>query len=256
MARAHYSALSAELASRGYVVLVPDHPIGGFTFAPDGRVLTPGSDSLHYDRSVEGVLPPVVRDWAADAAFLIDRLVDQPVRPGSAVLQVDTRRVGMIGHSLGGAAALQACRSHDVIRACVNMDGHPFGDVEEGGVGKPFLTLLSQPDRMSIPPANGEEAEARATMETMGRERDSLWTAIQAEHDSVPSFVLKLKGTAHMSFSDAPFQMVAQMAGVGATMSPELTHHLVSEVVLAFFDHFLKKEPLRLLPDLVGTVPR
>jgi len=31
VARAHYSALSEELASHGYVVLAIDHPIGGFT---------------------------------------------------------------------------------------------------------------------------------------------------------------------------------------------------------------------------------
>lgn len=37
VARAHYSALSAELASAGYVVLTLDHPLGGFAFAPDGK---------------------------------------------------------------------------------------------------------------------------------------------------------------------------------------------------------------------------
>src|SRR2546425_1025709 len=54
---------------------------------------------------------------------------------------------GTLGHSLGGAAALEACVSQALLRACADMDGYPFGDVEQQGVGRPFLVLLSQPDR-------------------------------------------------------------------------------------------------------------
>lgn len=262
VSRLHYTILATELASRGYVVLGIDHPIGGFTFDLSGSVLTPGVDSLHYGTPV--VIPHVVRDWALDAAYVVREAVNGPAARAAigGSLPLDTLSVGTIGHSLGGAAALQACRSHRLFRACINMDGHPFGDVEELGVGdKPFMVLLSRPDRMTTPEPGSEAAEKRAAMAQIGIERDSLWSAIQARSPTTDSYVIQLTGTAHLSFSDAPFQLPRLLLDVGATMSAELSHALVSELVLAFFDHYLRGEPLRLLRpglitmDLGGVLP-
>ena len=256
VARAHYSALSQELASHGYVVLTIDHPIGGFTLDPSGRVLTPGVDSLHY--GTPNVLPFVVRDWATDAAFILRRMTANPqfLASEDISLVLDTARAGMLGHSIGGASALQACRSETLFTACADMDGLPFGDVEQGGVGRPFLVLLSEPDRGTRPPPrDSAEAVLREQFAQMGRERDSLFAAVSSNHPNVPSFVLKLRGTGHMSFSDAPFQIPSLLSGVGATLTPERMHQLISDHLLAFFDHYLRGRPLRLLRPSTSQGP-
>ena len=246
-ARAHYSALAQELASHGYVVLAIDHPIGGFTLAPDGSVLRPGADSLHYSGSP---LASVVRDWAIDDAFVVRRAAALASRGSESVgtVAIDTTRVAAIGHSLGGAAALQACLSQPLFDACADMDGDVFGDVETNGIAKPILALLSQPDHRARPPArDSAESARREAFARMGRERDSSWTAICARQRGSPCFVVKLVGTAHFSFSDAPFQMPSRLRGVGATLTPAEMHRTMAVRLLDFLDHELRSTPLRVL---------
>jgi dienelactone hydrolase len=247
VARAHYSALVQELASHGYVVLSIDHPIGGFALDATGRLLTPGVDSLHY---ASRPLANVVRDWAGDAVFVLHRFGRQIELPANSRLglMLDTTRIGMVGHSIGGASALQACQTYAIVRACADMDGDVFGDVEERGVGKPFLVLLSQPDHSRRPPPkDSADAAQRAAFAQMGRERDSSWAAIRAFTPNVPSYVIKLAGTGHFSFSDAPFQMPHQLRNVGATLSPLAMHTQIADSLESFFDHYLLGRPLRAL---------
>jgi predicted dienelactone hydrolase len=247
--------LSQELASNGYIVLTLDHPLGGFTLGADGEVLARGVDSipLHY---ADHPYVSAVRDWAIDAAFVLRGLAAR-LRQGSsplAALVIDTARVGMLGHSLGGAAALEACRSNLLFRACADMDGGPFGDVESRGVGKPFLVLLSQPDhRNRPPPRDSAEAAAREQFAQMGKERDSTWAAICAHDAREPCFVVKIRGTGHLSFSDAPFLAPSLLRDVGATLSPRRQYRLIADNLLEFFGHFLRGNALRLRPGLASV---
>jgi dienelactone hydrolase len=241
VARMNYAALAQELASHGYVVLAIDHPIGGFTLAPDGKLLRPGADSLHYPSRP---IVSLVRDWAIDDALVLRRAAALLRAPSASpvALDLDTTSVGVLGHSLGGAAALEACRTQSLFLACADMDGAPFGDVETEGVGKPILVLLSQPDRRrDPPPRDSAEATRRRRFLEMGRERDSSWTAICALQRGAVCDVVKLRGTGHFSFTDAPFQYPAQLAGVGATLKPAEMHRAVTSRLLAFFDRTLGK---------------
>jgi dienelactone hydrolase len=255
----HYASLIQELASRGYVVLAVNHPNGGFALAPDGSLLQPGRDSLRarrradlLDDSVDSTLAWLTKTWAHEGALAVRRMANFAAHAGGGGrLRLDTARVAMIGHSLGGAAALEACRDQTMISACVDMDGEPFGDVESFGVPKPFLVLLSQPARNTIPPKDSAEARHREEFAKMGRERDSMWTAIVARHPNVPSFIISIEGTGHMTFSDAPFQLPSQLQGVRATLSPTEMHSLVIGYLLDFLDHFLEGKVLRLDPGFV-----
>jgi dienelactone hydrolase len=253
VAHAHYTSFAEQLVSHGYVVLVIDHPMGGFAIGPSGQVLAPGVDSVPYP--YPRVLPPLLRDWATDASYVVratatrlDSSTTQRFR-----LPLDTSRVGMLGHSLGGAAALQACHTQPLFIACADMDGDTFGDVDEAGVGKPFLVLLSEPVHQSAPTDSAHRAE-REQLAQMGRERDSAWAATLAKVPDVPGFVVKVAGTGHMSFTDAPFQFPVLLQETGSTLSADRAFRLIAERLLDFFDHFLKGEPLRLLRPGAATI--
>ncbi|MBI3792497.1 MAG: aspartyl protease family protein [Gemmatimonadetes bacterium] len=233
VASGNYAALAQSLASHGYVVLALEHPLGGFAFGADGRVLAPGSDSLHYpDRPYARV----VHDWAEDAALAV-RVAAASFASGPRAprLRLDTTRVAVVGHSIGGAAALEACRTVPLMRACVDFDGDVFGDVGTQGVRRPFLVLLSEPDhRGQRPPRDSAERAARARFAAMGRARDSGWAAIQALSRDQPSSVIKVLGTGHFSFSDAPFTIQRQLRDVGATLAPSAMHARMVREVLRF----------------------
>jgi dienelactone hydrolase len=239
VAGANYAAMVEELASHGYVVLAIDHPIGGFTLDPNGKLLRPGVDSLHYPARP---IISMVRDWAIDDALVLRRAAALLRAPSASPvrLDLDTTRAGVAGHSLGGAAALQACRAPSPFVACADMDGAPFGDVETEGVGKPILVLLSEPDhRRDPPPRDSAESARRRRFLEMGRERDSSWSVICALQRGVRCDVVKLRGTGHFSFSDAPFQFPAQLRGVGATLSPLEMHRAITSRLLDFFGQAL-----------------
>ncbi len=257
VARAQYSALSADLASHGFVVVALDHPMGGFTETERGEVLRPGVDSLHYESA--DVMPFVVGDWARDIEFVVRRVIGRAdLRPANGVWpQIDTAAIGAFGHSLGGAAALESCRVIRIVRACADMDGDPWGAVETQGVGRPFLVLLSQPDTRSRPPATDSvEIARRANMERIGAARDSMWRAIGALDSVSQHFVVKIVGTGHMSFSDAPFVLPSLVAGVGASRTAADTHRVVSGLLRDFFfAHLIGEAPSALRAGLSELVP-
>jgi dienelactone hydrolase len=264
VSRVNYSALAQELASRGYVVLTVDHPYGGFMVAPDGRLLQPGGDSLRRGlgsppalATVDSALAWDARRWALEGAAVVRRVAARRTGVGTlASLSIDTMRVGMLGHSLGGAAALQGCRDVAIFRTCADMDGAPVGDVERDGVPKPILVLLSQPaGSKSPPPRDSIERAQREDFARMSRERDSTWRAIPGRNPSIPAFMVKLPGTAHFTFSDAPFLMPSLLQGTGSTLSATRANGLVISYLTAFFDHFLRDAPVRLLTPGLTTVP-
>jgi dienelactone hydrolase len=263
VSRVSYASLAQELASRGYLVLTVDHPYGGFMIESGGRVLQPGGDSLRRrlgssatPASVDSALAWDARRWAVEAVAAVRRVAARGTGvPGLADLAIDTARVGMLGHSLGGAAALQGCRDDAIFRACADMDGAPVGDVERMGVGKPILVLLSQPGGAVSEPKDSAERAHRDDFARMGRERDSTWSAIAGHHADVPAFIVKIRGTAHFSFSDAPFLMPSLLRGTGSTLGATRAQRLIVDALADFFDHFLRGAPLLGLRPGPSTVP-
>lgn len=262
VSRISYAAFAQEFASRGYIVITIDHPFGGFMVAPDGRLLEPGGDSLRRRlgsasamATVDSALAWDARWWSAEGVAALRRLAAG--RTGVAVLAslvIDTARAGMLGHSLGGAAALQGCRDHALFRACADMDGAPVGDVERAGVRKPILALLSEPGGPAAEAKDSAERVRHAEFARMGRERDSTWRAIVKHDAPIPVFVQVFRGTAHFSFSDAPFLMPSLLRGTGSTRSARDAYALIVSRLADFFDHFLRGAPLRLLKPGVTTV--
>jgi predicted dienelactone hydrolase len=126
------------LVSRGYVVATIDHTYDASEVEfPDGRVEVPAVPPVTPD-----VAEKVVAVRVADTRLVLDSLItlnaggnpDAEGRPLPAGLRglIDPARVGMFGHSLGGAAAAQAMYEDRRIRAGVNLDGTMFGAWSRG----------------------------------------------------------------------------------------------------------------------------
>ena len=57
--------------------------------------------------------------------------------------RLNMQRVGVFGHSLGGATALQFCHDDTRCKAGIDLDGAPLGTVITEGVTQHFMFLLS-----------------------------------------------------------------------------------------------------------------
>ena len=66
--------------------------------------------------------------------------------------RMDLQRLGMFGHSFGGATALEFCHQDSRCKAALDMDGIPFGSVVPEGLSEPGMFLLSDHSREMTDP--------------------------------------------------------------------------------------------------------
>ncbi|MFC1405552.1 MULTISPECIES: acetylhydrolase [Streptacidiphilus] len=227
------TSLATDLASHGYVVALVDHTYedSGTTF-PDGQTLTcaicdsgplPGQESVPDSR-------------ARDVSFVLDQLTGRHPAWARAGM-IDPERIGMAGHSIGGASVVSTMAADPRVRAGVNLDGTFLAPVPAGGLGgRPFLMLGTQIDHN----VGGSDP-------TWGQ----AWAALNG-----PKLWLTVAGTVHTSFTDIP--ILASEANIpipGAQISSTRAMQITREYVDAFFDQTLKGVPQRLLEGPSATNP-
>jgi predicted dienelactone hydrolase len=227
VSRVHYAALAQDLASHGFAVAVPDHPHGGVTVLPDGRVLASDRDPL---LGTAGGFGQRASEWARDLVLLLDRL---PAALGADVA-LDTGRVVAIGHSLGGSAAIEATRLDERIVAAVNMDGGPSSTLEAEGLRGRALVLKAMAGRPDDRLDPGERMLA-------------VWRDLVAKGDGRLHYVAVF-GAGHLSFSDAPFVMPDTITRFGTSVARrEEIHRAVCRVLREYVESHVRGTPSPLL---------
>ncbi len=241
---ASYSTLAEDLASHGYIVVGFDAPYRtGLVVFPDGREIarTPENNpELFSGPELERVGSKLPAAWTADCRFVLDQLEQLNVsdQAGKFAGRLDMARVGVFGHSLGGATAAQLCHEDPRCKAGIDVDGNPFGSVVEDGLSKPFMFVLSDHGDFSDP-------ESREVM-----------AKIQSIYDGLPPEArlrIAIRGANHFTFSDDGAVLKSQIArgalralgrlGIDGRRQLAVTAHCVH----SFFDVHLKKSGNSLL---------
>ncbi|WP_110933441.1 alpha/beta hydrolase family protein [Paenibacillus bouchesdurhonensis] len=139
-----YTSMTENLASHGYIVVAIEHPYYTEipTLFPDGRI-TKEKAVIADDSSVWDSMEEHMQLWVDDVKFVLDRLYDLNEKDSQHILtgKMDLQRLGMLGHSFGGAAAAQVMHQDSRLSSGVNMDGFPYGAVIEDGLPNPFLYI-------------------------------------------------------------------------------------------------------------------
>ena len=83
----------------------------------------------------------------ADISLCSIRSSNVPTTPAPArVYQlVDTEKIGLIGHSMGGAASVQVGRDRQDIDAVINLDGDMLGEYRDVVDGRPVIDEAAYP---------------------------------------------------------------------------------------------------------------
>src|SRR5437867_5666217 len=154
----NYSTLAEDLASHGYVVVGFDAPYRtSVVVLPDGRVMRrrpENNPELVFGRPDSASrINQLLAAWTGDIAFVLDRLeqLNRSDASGTFTGRLDMARVGVFGHSLGGAAAAQFCHDDSRCKAGIDVDGSLHGSVVQAGIHKPFMFLLSDHGTESDP---------------------------------------------------------------------------------------------------------
>ncbi|WP_257455196.1 alpha/beta hydrolase family protein [Archangium lipolyticum] len=135
-----YTSLLEELASHGYVVAATSHTYTtGAVIFPDGRY----APTTEEPGGLFGT--PFFDVTVADLRFVLSRVraLDTGDTQGRFTGRLDLERVGVFGHSIGGAASAIVCQTEPGVRACANIDGTFQGSWKKG-VSQPFLVMHTQ----------------------------------------------------------------------------------------------------------------
>ena len=223
--RANYTTLAEELASRGAIVAMIESPLAGL-MVRDGHVVMDTTADLERP----AVHRARVRAWADDVRFALDHM-------DALAGHVDVQRIVAVGHSSGGLVAIDAAERDSRIARAVDLDGGlatPEGEplLDVTGVTKPALLLLSKPLYSDADLAKRgmtrEQWLARAGQG--GAAFDSLKARSSGEVT-----IVRLAGTGHFSFSDAPFVMPSAISRFGGTpIDPRRGLKAIVDAILAF----------------------
>ncbi|MED4122941.1 hypothetical protein P4641_03010 [Halalkalibacterium halodurans] len=152
-----YTSQAETLASHGYIVCSIEHTYytGLPTLFPDGRIVYEQID-LEDGRDLD----EEITVWVDDVQFVLDQLQKWNESDPQNLLngRLDMDRVGMLGHSFGGATTAQVMHQDPRIRAGVNMDGFLFGSLIEEGLDYPFM-YMSGVEEVSMEGPDGKKVE-------------------------------------------------------------------------------------------------
>ena len=157
-----YGSLAEDLASHGFVVIGIDHPYQSAAVALGDTVAVYAGDPPLSEAA--DVVTARIEQRVADIGFVLDRLAADGAGFADLDRQLDLDRVGVIGHSNGGLAAVEVCDDPRV-HACVNLDGQnqggPFGTrTDSSAPANPFLFMTKETD---LHPALADVFEAGGT---------------------------------------------------------------------------------------------
>jgi predicted dienelactone hydrolase len=233
-----------ELVSHGYVVLAVDHPYvslavrdsaGAIVRFADGlEALAMPDDPAVSEQSVYAF--PVVVD---DLRFVLARVLqlgkDDPAWRG----RIDAARVGVFGHSYGGAAAAELLRTDARVKAAINYDGRYHADVLEHGIGAPLLLMAIDGRITGEPPPNDNYGYREAT------------------RTAEPGYFLEIEGAIHGMFQADLGVLMKRKRGESdpvwsGQLDADLNLELCNAYNRAFFDVYLRGAEERPLEDLAA----
>ena len=151
--------------------------------------------------------------WASDTRATLKKI--KTINNDDEIITgiFDFERIGIFGHSLGGATAGQMCFGNTEIKAGINLDGFQFGDLFEHKLETPFMFVSSNQEG---------DRYLRAFTFINNSKKDCYQVAIE--------------GFSHDNFTDLKY------ISEGDTNAMELQRALVK----SFFDKYLKQIPFNL----------
>ncbi len=240
-----------ELASHGYVVCAIDHTYQCIsTISPDGKyiglndtfqsqIMQASDDTMEDRERLYGLFKEWMAVRTADINFVIDSIIARADNtPQADVYQlVDKSRIGVMGHSLGGAAALGIGRMRSDISAVISLEAPFMCDVTGMQDGEfvwddtpypiPVLNVYTD-SSWNILSSSPQYAQNSAML------GDSL-------SDTQEIYV---SGAGHMTLTDLVYSRppLCLLFGQNIFFDTDTYQQNINQAYVAFLDTYLKKD--------------
>ncbi|WP_180270832.1 alpha/beta hydrolase family protein [Sporanaerobium hydrogeniformans] len=252
--RASNTSTYQELASHGYVVCSIDHTYHAlFTKQTDGKVIPCDQGFMKEVNDLmvvkQGEMDQakynITQDWlnlrTADMTFCLNEIKtfvrDSNNEEVFSMIAID--KIGLMGHSLGGATAAAVARQVEGIKAVAVIDGTMLG--EEIGIKNGVEQVTNAP--YPVPILNFYNG---ASYEKI-KEIKAIYPNTVAAVSQKESYQIVIPNAGHMNFTDLALisPVLAKMLGTG-TVSASACMKEVNDEILLFFDAYLKDQPIHL----------
>ncbi len=255
-----------ELVSNGYVVASIEHPYHSlFTHDTSGRLITADSQFMQNaltlgnseveDTEREEIFQTEnawIQHRIADMNFAVDTLkaaADQQELSAwiftegdkekleTAVNLINTEKIGLMGHSLGGATAVTVGRRDD-ISAVIDIDGTMLGE-QTGFVDGKYVVNTEPYSTPLLAIDNEEHHNDRLEYLETGYVYPNNVVLDHAENAYETYFV----GAGHMNYTDLPLisPFLAKQLGTGE-IGPEYCTDTLNKLILDFYNCHLKDQ--------------
>ncbi len=250
-----------ELASHGYIVISLDHPYHSF-FTKDtaGKTITVNPQFIqevmyiNENGTSEQEIMELSHSWlkirTEDMNFVLDSVKQTKQQAAELpsywflgdtseeeilhiLAMTDVEHIGLMGHSLGGAASVTLGRTRDDIDAVIDLDGTMLGEqlsyingtyeFYDEAYPVPLLVINNEAHHFE-----GEEvASLYVNRVVLANAKDAKYTYF--------------KGSGHMNFTDLPLfsPALASMLGTGEADSEECIVKM-NQLILDYYNCYLK----------------
>jgi dienelactone hydrolase len=232
-----------ELASHGYIVIAIDHTHNSSLVAfPDGQVIKMADmqsiddfTNSTFERQMK-IGDQEVDTQAKDDIFVLDAFSAADADPKSDWFEtLDLERIGIFGHSFGGATSVETCLRDPRVSAALNMDGWMYGEIGQRSLRKPLFVMYEE----GWPPDAAEIAKASSSRSP--EDRMNAWDLHNLYRTLAEGggYLLTIQRTRHFNFSDRALYSPIRRLTDSGRIDPRLAHSIVNRYTLAFFDEAL-----------------
>lgn len=257
-----YTALIEDLVSHGYIVAAVEHSYDGATVVrPGGHIITQSGwdqDPQRTEAEKTDFHMSRYEAGAADNSFVLDQLIklnrgSLPNASKSFKGKLDTRRVGALGHSLGGMISIMSCRHDKRFGVCLNLDG----GLDEGQTyGSPVQQVAAMYGGGKILQRPGETA---GSFEKRKASNNKYWERLRAPYagttDSSFLILLDSPGFSHFSYFDLPTAQSETGPWAATTEDFIRNKTLIRVCTLWAFDRGGRAKDRRSFKDLAKQYP-
>ena len=228
-----YTSFIEDLVSHGFVVASINHPyVSGITVFPDGRTVglapvpsDPVARTAFFNMSLRTIIE--------DAKFVLDALTEMNESDPDFSGHFDLSRVGMYGHSFGGANTAVCCYEDERFKAGLTLEGVYYPSFIPGNITVPFLMMF---------------AEARLTNDSTVQ---YIWN--HTKNDTVQ---MTIAGSTHYAYTDVGLllghlvPLIPPRILLFGSIPPKRMVNITRTYVTVFFEVYLKGEPVERLLNL------
>ncbi|HSX34078.1 MAG TPA: dienelactone hydrolase family protein [Candidatus Saccharimonadales bacterium] len=267
---------SEDLASHGYIVMAIDHTYVSAATQFPSRVVTAAEATRKFD--VPEPAAPITQIMADDDKFVIDELTK--INGGSIASpvahKVNAGKIGVIGHSVGGAVAYNMAINDPRVKAAINLDGAVYITPKPSQPMAPFLMLANDKyhveaikARKSLMMQFDSSAESQAALRSTYGSKAAYDQEYAKEQADVTGLANTLKasgnlytitGSDHMKFTDIGLFIgnakLRSFLQIGGSADPKDCLAITQAVTSAFFNEHLRGGSAEPVNSLTNEYPK